>query len=47
MRIFSDLRNCWFKLKMSLFDSELHKDYLARFSFAHTGVLSASIGIRG
>lgn len=46
MRTFSDLRNCWFKLKMSLFDSEL-QDYSARSSFAHTGVLSASIGIRG
>lgn len=28
MQTFSDLRNCWLKLEISLFGSELHKDYL-------------------
>lgn len=31
MQTFSDLRNCLLKLKISLFGSELHKDYLVRF----------------
>lgn len=31
MQTFSDLRNCWLKLKISLFGSELHKDYLVRY----------------
>lgn len=38
MQTFSDLRTCWLKLKMSLFGSELYKDYLVSFPPAPSGV---------